>query len=346
MGVLSRLRKRSPVEIAPVEHRGSGLPLPQTVLVPQFQSTDARAGLATVAACMNLYELCMSMATVSPDVLTPEQMALIGRELTADGNSVFLIDMTGGETHLTHALEHSIIGTANPSTWRYNLTIPGPSHTESYRALGAEVLHFRRGVDTRRPWRGRGLWDGASITLAGLSTLARNLAREVSLQTEYVSQIGSDGYGGGRDPQEMTGRAIHTAQGGQITTSGMPVSKQFGWLRKGPEPHEGQLRMMAELQPAIASAAGIPPILLSGQPIQGASIRESVRSFLTLSLNPLGRLIASELRRKLEIDVSISFERLFASDVQGRARAFAALTKGGMSVEAASRACGFDDAGG
>ena len=49
-------------------------------------------------------------------------------------------------------------------------------------------------------------------------------------------------------------------------------------------------------------------------------------------LSPLGRLVESELKAKLDEDVTIGWQELRASDLSGRARAFQSMVGGGMNV--------------
>ena len=59
------------------------------------------------------------------------------------------------------------------------------------------------------------------------------------------------------------------------------------------------------------------------------------------SLQALGDLLAGELPAKLEVPgLRIGFDRLFASDLQGRARAFQSLTGGGMEADRAATLAG------
>ena len=58
---------------------------------------------------------------------------------------------------------------------------------------------------------------------------------------------------------------------------------------------------------------------------------EKVTASLLLGLiSPLGRLVSAELSEKLERPVSISWKALMATDIQGRARAYKALTDAGL----------------
>ncbi len=72
-----------------------------------------------------------------------------------------------------------------------------------------------------------------------------------------------------------------------------------------------------------------------------AGQRESWRRFLHGSVQPLGDLLAVELADKLDAPgLRLTFDRLFASDLSGRARAFQCLTGGGMDAERAAAAAG------
>ena len=52
----------------------------------------------------------------------------------------------------------------------------------------------------------------------------------------------------------------------------------------------------------------------------------------------LGRIVADEWSRKLEVDVVLTWDELQASDLAGRARAFQSMVGGGMAKRAAALA--------
>ena len=57
--------------------------------------------------------------------------------------------------------------------------------------------------------------------------------------------------------------------------------------------------------------------------------------------NPLGDLLAAELADKLAAPrLRLTFDRLFASDLSGRARAFGSLVQGGMNKDRAAALAG------
>ena len=73
-------------------------------------------------------------------------------------------------------------------------------------------------------------------------------------------------------------------------------------------------------------------------------MRESWRQFLAFkSVTPVADIVAAELSDKLAVDVGLSFDRMFASDLSGRARAFQSMVGGGMPVDKAAALAGLMD---
>ena len=64
------------------------------------------------------------------------------------------------------------------------------------------------------------------------------------------------------------------------------------------------------------------------------------RRFLHGTVQPVSGLVAVELTGKLEQEIKLSFDGLFASDLSGRARSFGSLVKGGMAIEKAAELAG------
>ena len=69
----------------------------------------------------------------------------------------------------------------------------------------------------------------------------------------------------------------------------------------------------------VYAACGVPAALFTTG--EGTAPRESFRRLLHSTVQPLGRIVAAELSAKLDADVSLSFDALFAADLSGRARA-------------------------
>ena len=69
-------------------------------------------------------------------------------------------------------------------------------------------------------------------------------------------------------------------------------------------------------------------------------MRESYRRFTLTTISPLGEIIGQELTIKLATNIVLSFETLRGSDVQGAARAVAALVKAEIDKERALKIVG------
>ena len=85
-------------------------------------------------------------------------------------------------------------------------------------------------------------------------------------------------------------------------------------------------------------ALGLNEALFSGA--DSAALRESWRLALFSLIAPLGSLVESELRAKLDPSITLSWKELRASDLAGRARAFQSLVKGGKTVDEATQIAG------
>ena len=93
----------------------------------------------------------------------------------------------------------------------------------------------------------------------------------------------------------------------------------------------------------MCAACGIPPGLFSVQS-DGTAQREGYRRLLHSTVVPMARIVQAELTAKLEVDVSLSFDALFAADLSGRARAFQSLVLAGMDPGKAAGLAGLMEA--
>ena len=69
-------------------------------------------------------------------------------------------------------------------------------------------------------------------------------------------------------------------------------------------------------------------------------LREAWRLALFSLIAPLGALVQSELRAKLDPSISLTWTELRASDLAGRARAFGTMVKAGKSLEESAQLAG------
>ncbi len=127
-------------------------------------------------------------------------------------------------------------------------------------------------------------------------------------------------------------------------TATMIGDQQFAgdnWSFKhvGGEPNESLVALLQRSTYEIFSACGVNPSLIS--PGDGAGQRESWRQYLLAVVSPLGRVVQSELRRKLDSpDLVLKWDELRASDLASRARGFASMVNGGMELDRAAALAG------
>lgn len=105
---------------------------------------------------------------------------------------------------------------------------------------------------------------------------------------------------------------------------------------------QGVVSPYVDLGPAdpqeVLAACGVPVTLLEST--QGTALREAWRQFLHSSATPVSLLASVELSDKLDTPLTLSFDRMMASDLSGRARAFQSMVGGGMAVERAAALAG------
>ena len=106
-------------------------------------------------------------------------------------------------------------------------------------------------------------------------------------------------------------------------------------------PRDNVAMFMAARQSVLA-ACGMPVALADNS--DGGSQRESWRRYLHGTVAPLGKLIALEAER-IGSAITLDWDQLLASDIQGRARAFQSLVGGGMDIAEAAAVSGERTAG-
>ena len=318
----------------------------------QGRTANPAAPTATAAleTCVGLVGRAFAAAEVDgPEIiasaLTPVLMTMIGRSLIRKGEIVFAIDTSTGRLQLFPAQTHNVAGGHNPDGWEYELTLPGPSETTTLSLPAESVLHLRYAVDPELPYRGIGPLQVA--TLAG----------ELSAETVKALADESSGPRGSWLPLPVTDgdddsvaeiKAFVPSAAGRMGivesvvdsfgTGGPTPQGDYKQQRFGPTPPSAMVDLMQAVKVEIYSACGIPPGLYTVG--AAASIREAWRLCLFATIGPLGRIVLSELRQKLDDSLTVGWVDLRASDLQGRARAFQSLIGGGMSLPDAVAASG------
>ena len=296
-----------------------------------------------------------AVATVesAPDpvsaALTPDVMALIGRDLIRRGESLFLIDISaanfdGAGLALRPAGSWDVRGSWDPSDWWYRLDLFGPSGNVTRFVPSASVLHFKYAVDPARPWMGVSPlgWANESGALHAGVTNALRADMRAAAANVIPMPPGETHDDPEADPLAGLKNALKAASGKSVfveTTAGAHgadyrdrPTQDWQQKRLGPDPPETLSTLLSQTGNAVMAAAGVDPIIAGLQRGDGTLAREAYRRFERLTLQPLARLIEPELRAKLDApDLTISFNSLRSSDFAGLARAYKSLREAGMS---------------
>ena len=310
-----------------------------TIAAPSATSAlEACSGLVgrSFAAALPVGRPALVMA------LTPSVLEMVGRSMIRLGECVFLIDTMGGMLHLIPAEMHDVSGGPRQDDWEYRLTLAGPTTTQTYDHIPSEsVLHFRYASSPGAPWRGQGPISIAAIA-GRLSAETMNvLADESSGPVGSLLGIPADGEDATvealkADIRKAQGRLALLESGDWGNTGGGMVDTKA--KRFGAEPPQSLVNLADLASREIYAACGLSAALF-GQG-DAASTREAWRLALFSVVSPMGRLVESELKAKLEDSVTLDWTPLQASDLSGRARAFQSLAGGGMEIERAAMLSG------
>ncbi len=299
--------------------------------------TDAGADLSgVVAGCVNLWSNGLAMSDTDSELLTPEVLASMGRQLATEGNSVWHITPMG----LVPVSEYDL-STRDGQPSAYRLTIPDIRGSYQVTALAGEVLHIRIGADARAPWQGVAPLRRAQIS-AGLLN-----ATEVALtETFRDAPIGSKVLG----MPEASAGANSKLQQSFVGKHGRVLLRDSSTVYSGSQGQPDDWRP-ADLTPnlrdsmaveslktardAVLHVYGVLPALVNDQ-AAGPVIREAQRHLATWTLAPIAKLIAHEVKAKtgeaVEVDV---FVNLSAFDVGGAARAMGGIVDALAAAKAA-----------
>ena len=291
----------------------------------------------------------LASATVSPSggalaAVTPSVLDAVGRALCRSGESLYAISVSGGRVRLISCGSWAVSGSEDPSTWRYRVTLSGPTSTRSATLNAASVVHVRYAPHPSRPWAGRSPVHLAIDTARVAGLLETATAGELGFtQTQMLTPRRSAGDFGVADsltPETIS--KIVTAFAEHVHTGAFVIPADVTPQRLGPEPPDSFPLIRDRLENSLLALHGIPPALVASTG-QGGAMRESFRQVLHSLLKPLGAILAEELQAKLHPDAALSFDALRAGDITGSARAFGSLVTGGLTPQSAAAIVGLDD---
>ena len=309
--------------------------------------TEAETGgadisrLAVAEACAGIVGRCFAAARVEgADMLTPDQLEIVGRSLVLRGEYIGLLTAAGGLVPVSSA--DVLGGDPDPMTWGYRCQYMTPSAgSMSIVAPADAVLHVRTGASRAMPWRGRSPLSGAMGDVELAAAAARSLQGEAKVRNHVVMTPPTSDMGGrltGDQIDTLTAKVARTPNGKTLM-----FSEPIAVSRTRPDPSQALDEARRTSCMEIAAAAGVPPVLLQAGG-DGNSAREAYRRLTRATIEPLGRLLAHEATLKLGAPVTLDFSALRASDVAMNARAFAALVSNGIEPSAALELSGLAEA--
>ena len=321
---------------------------------------DASA-MAALEAAAGAYARAFAVAEVHPATpatraLTPELLALAGRDLIRRGEFLWLIRVArDGAVSLLPCGSWDIRGSWDRSDWFARLDLFGPSGNTTRLVPYSAVVHGKYSIDAARPWFGISPLGWASLTGKLHAATEDALADEAGGTRGHVLPVpvGPDADGDAddtNDPNKQLRTDIASLRGSTVMvestaagwSEGATAAPRLDWKaqRLGAAPPAPLVDLRSQSARAVLAACGISPGLFEAGG-DAAGKREAWRLFLHGAVAPIAALLADELAVKLDVPgLRLSFDRLFASDLSGRARAFQSLTGGGMEAERAAELAG------
>ena len=291
----------------------------------------------------------LASATVRPsaialDGVTPTILDSIGRSLCRVGESLHVIRVLNGRVTLTPTSSWTVLGSDDPASWMYRVTLTGPSSTRTLTLPAESVLHVRYAPHPSRPWAGRSPVQLAIDTARAAGLLEAATAGELNFtQQQVLTPRRSQGdYGLADTLSPDVIQKVVSAFAEHVSTGAFVIPADVTAQRLGPEPPDSFPLLRDRLENSLLALHGIPPALVAAQST-GTAMRESFRQVLHSLLKPLGALVVEELQAKLDTDAALSFDSLRAGDITGSARAFGSLVTAGLTPQSAADIVGLDD---
>ena len=273
--------------------------------------------------------------------LTPDVMTYIGRGLIRAGEVVYALDTSAGALDLIPAHSWDIEGGPNPRTWRYHLQLPGPSGDMAQELPNDGVLHFKYAVNPNRPHVGLSPVSSGSLAAKLSANTNQALADETGMPRGGVLPLPIPP---GETTSTLESRiarlrgkilAAETQRGGYGDKDNAPKD-DYMVKRIGAMPPAPLVQLRDDADMLLLAVCGVSPSLFMSNS-DGTAQREAYRRFLFSTIQPLGAIVQTELRLKMEApDLAIDWSELRASDIASRARAFKGLIDSGMDMTQAA----------
>ena len=207
-----------------IEQRETG-PFTDAVISALYAQVSGSAngdpsGLAALETCACLYARAFAAATIKGDertkVITPDFMALVGRNLIRRGESVHMIEVEDDHIILLPCGSWDVRGYGPVETgWQYRVDLFGPSGNYTKFINGSGVIHCRYAIDPARSWYGIGPLGWSRTTATLIANLELRLAQEASAPVGNLLSVPQhDGDNSDDDPLAMLKKDLGRLAGG------------------------------------------------------------------------------------------------------------------------------------
>ena len=286
------------------------------------------------------------------DAIEPPWLAQVGRSLVREGASLSVIEMsTSGKVNLIPAAFWNfealdVPGAELEDDWNCRVSTYGPSSSYTRLLPRDRLVFIRWGTSPGTRYRGQGPTSWASLTAKTQAEAERSLGDEAAgplAQLLPVPQDGGDGEDENDDPLALLKADIKGARGKALLVEtvaaawgeGRQAAPSQDWKaqRLGPQPPEAMVELADAAFCRMLSACGVPPGLFESG-ADGTSQREALRRWHLGTVEPLARILAHELSRRLEVEIKLKFDA-YPKDMAGRAATFQKLVAGGVAVNEA-----------
>ena len=309
-----------------------------------------RGTAAVIEVCAGVWQRGMATASVSPmngrtAALTPSILGYIGRYLLRYGEVLFEVGIGQGRITLMPAQHWTVTGGLDPASWMYEATFQGPSGSVVRTLSSGRVLHLRYAQSHHAPWLGVGPLNEAGLTQELVGEIETALAQEAATPRGYNIPV--------PDPKQASGltRDLRTSRGGLSLTPSVASDAAWGagqeskpaddWVSKrfGMMPPQSMVELRSRSELSILAAAGVPVTIMSLS--DGTAKQKDFARFLTLTMVPLGKIIAHQIGDALEVpDLAFDFNDLGAADIAAKGRVFGQLVSNGVSIADAAEVSG------
>ena len=325
-------------------------------LIANAAGTSEIARLNQTAASevvAGFYSAAFACLAVTPknsrtECLDSETLALAARQLLLTGNAVFYISMMDGKVNLIPVASWDVTGSENPDSWMYRIDIFGPSSNTTRIVHNSGIVHLIYQKSPGRPH------CGTSPLTTAIQSNSLYAESELQLLHDARSPRGSllpvpkfdgesdafDAFRAGlKNAQGSISVVETTADGYGTGTDGAP-KKDYDFRKFGFGSPAELINLRSEAFMNVLQSCGLNPDLVMRA--DGTGQRESLRRWANVNLNGLVQRVQTSLRKSLEIDdLKLSIEPLMASDLSGKARAFASLVgTGAKSADEAAKLTG------